>query len=65
MDISVGGFGSKVLELLNNKGIKDVSLKILGYPNQFIEQGDINELEKKYGLDDDGIERKCLEIING
>jgi 1-deoxy-D-xylulose-5-phosphate synthase len=50
-----GGFGSAVLEFLNEMEIHNVRVKRLGIPDIFIEQGQQNELRKKYGLDEEGI----------
>jgi len=50
-----GGFGNAVLEFLNETDIHNVRIKRLGMPDGFIEQGQQNELRKKYGLDEEGI----------
>ena len=34
-----GGFGSAVLEYLNSMDIPDIKIKILGIPDEFVEQG--------------------------
>ena len=57
-----GGFGSKILELLSKKNVLDVKTKILGYPNKFIEHGNVEELEKKYGLDVGSIVNICKNM---
>ncbi|MDP2755444.1 MAG: transketolase C-terminal domain-containing protein, partial [Nitrospirota bacterium] len=50
-----GGFGSAVLEFLNETDVHNVKIRRLGMPDGFIEQGQQNELRKKYGLDEEGI----------
>jgi len=57
-----GGFGSAVLELLEEKGLKDVAVKRLGIPDAFVEHGAQDALRHKYGIDAEGIFRaaKCL-----
>lgn len=57
-----GGFGSAVLELLEEKGLKDVSVKRVGIPDAFVEHGTQDALRHKYGIDAEGIIRavKCL-----
>jgi 1-deoxy-D-xylulose-5-phosphate synthase len=50
-----GGFGSAVLEFLNEMEIHNVRVKRLGIPDRFIEQGQQSELRNKYGLDEEGI----------
>mgnify|MGYP000159187082 CR=1 FL=1 len=57
-----GGFGSAVLELLNDTGIRNLKIKRLGIPDIFIEQGSQPELRKKYGIDEDGILQAILAI---
>lgn len=49
-----GGFGSRVLEVLNKYGMKS-NLNILGLPDEFIPHGSRNELLKKLGLDTDSL----------
>ena len=44
-----GGFGSAVLEELNNRGLETPVIRI-GWPDQFIEQGKPEQLREKYGL---------------
>ena len=34
-----GGFGSAVLEYLNSMDIPDLKIKLLGIPDEFVEQG--------------------------
>ncbi len=50
-----GGFGSAVLELLEEEGITGVRVVRLGYPDRFIEQGEQSQLYARYGLDPAGI----------
>ena len=50
-----GGFGSAVLELLQEKGILDVRVKRLGIPDCFVEHGPQALLRSKYGIDEEGI----------
>jgi len=49
-----GGAGSAISEFLHNQNLS-ISLKILGLPDQFTEQGSQTELYRLYGLDADGI----------
>lgn len=49
-----GGFGTAVLELLEEQGIQAQVLRI-GYPDSYVEQGEQHELRAMYGLDKDGI----------
>ncbi|MFW6222451.1 MAG: 1-deoxy-D-xylulose-5-phosphate synthase [Bacteroidota bacterium] len=49
-----GGFGSSVLEFINENGYH-VPVKMLGIPDQFIEQGSSDQLKELCGYDVDGI----------
>ena len=44
-----GGFGSAVLEELNTLGIS-VPVVRIGWPDQFIEHGKVEQLREKYGI---------------
>lgn len=50
-----GGFGSAVLELLEEERVTGVRVKRLGIPDRFIEQGSQAQLRKDLGLDAEGI----------
>ncbi len=48
--VVAGGFGSAILELLENHGIKDVDVDIIGLPDKFVEHGAATILKELYGL---------------
>jgi len=50
-----GGFGSAVLELLEEEAMSGVRVKRLGIPDRYIEQGSQGQLRKDLGLDAAGI----------
>lgn len=50
-----GGFGSAVLELLEQRGLAGVRVLRLGYPDAYIPQGEQSELRAMIGLDSGGI----------
>ncbi len=50
-----GGFGSAVMELLEEERITGVRIKRLGIPDRYIEQGSQAQLRKDLGLDAEGI----------
>ena len=56
-----GGFGSAVLEILEDAGFKDVKVKRFGLPDKFIEHGKREELFAKYNLTPEAI---CDVIVN-
>lgn len=57
-----GGFGSAVLEMLNEIDIRNAKIKRIGLPDGFIEHGTQHELRKKYGLDEEGIYLTALSF---
>jgi len=54
-NVLMGGFGSAVLELLEEEGVTDVIIKRLGISDEFVEQGTQAELRHKHGIDEAGI----------
>ena len=56
-NVLTGGFGSAVLELLAEAGIRKNKVSRLGYPDHFIESGTIPELHALYGLNEESIYR--------
>jgi len=59
-----GGFGSAVLELLEENNLLDrVKVVRMGVPDRIITHGDPKLLLAKYGLDADGIYQKVKETI--
>ena len=51
----IGGFGQQLSCLLLERGILDVKVTNIGWPDKFIEHGSINELFNKYEMDAKGI----------
>ena len=59
----MGGFGSAVLEALSDAGVTDVTTKVLGLPDWFIEQGPQDLLRERYGLTAEGIYQSVKQLI--
>ena len=59
----MGGFGSAVLEALSEAGVTDVTTKLLGLPDWYIEQGPQDLLRERYGLTGEGIYQSVKELI--
>jgi 1-deoxy-D-xylulose-5-phosphate synthase len=60
-----GGFGSAVLELLEENGLQDrIRLVRMGIPDRLVTHGDPKLLLAKYGLDSDGIYMSVKESID-
>jgi 1-deoxy-D-xylulose-5-phosphate synthase len=59
-----GGFGSAVMELLEENGLQDkVRVVRMGIPDRYVTHGDQKLLLAKYGLDADGIFTRVKENI--
>ncbi len=58
-----GGFGSAVLELLEERGLTEVRVRRLGIPDVFVEHGPQDFLRQKYGIDADGIVKAAEELL--
>jgi 1-deoxy-D-xylulose-5-phosphate synthase len=54
-NVLAGGFGTAILELLEEEGIYDINVLRLGFPDTYVEQGEQGELRSMYGLDAEGI----------
>jgi 1-deoxy-D-xylulose-5-phosphate synthase len=50
-NVRQGGFGSAVLETLNEAGISGFQMKRIGLPDTFVEHGPQDLLRSKYGID--------------
>ena len=62
----VGGFGSAVLEALNEMNLlQRVKVVNIGLPDRFVEHGNQNLLREKLGLSPEGISKKVLETLKG
>ena len=60
-----GGFGMKAVTLLAQEGITDVRVKVISWPDQFIEQGSTEELFEKYGLDSENVAERVCGFFEG
>jgi 1-deoxy-D-xylulose-5-phosphate synthase len=60
----MGGFGSAVLEALSDGGVSNVTTKIMGLPDRYIEQGPQDFLRERYGLTAEGIYQNVKELID-
>ena len=58
-----GGFGSAVLECLNDNGISGFMLERLGIPDIFVEHGPQKLLRTKYKIDSNAIVNSALKIM--
>jgi len=58
-----GGFGSALLELLEQRGLTGIRVLRLGYPDSYIQQGEQHELRAMLGLDTAGISASIRTFI--
>ena len=59
----LAGFGSAVLEALNDAGISHLPIERLGIPDTFVEHGAQSLLRAKYGLDASAIAKAALHLL--
>ncbi len=59
----IGGFGQQLSSLLLEKGILDVKVTTIGWPDKFIEHGSIDELFEKYELDAKGVAERIRRAV--
>ncbi len=60
--VKMGGFGSAVIEALDEMGISIPVVRI-GWPDQFIEHGKVDALRAKYGLTVDAALAEVLPLL--
>lgn len=58
-----GGFGTAVLELLEEEGLDGIAVTRIGYPDSYVEQGEQPELRAMYGLDAKGLAEKIRKVL--
>jgi 1-deoxy-D-xylulose-5-phosphate synthase len=58
----MGGFGSAVMEALEELG-SQVPVVRIGWPDQFIEHGKVDDLRAKYGLTVDEAQVQVLPLL--
>jgi len=63
--VLAGGFGSAVIELLQERGLSNVEVLRLGIPDQFLEHGPQEVLRGECGLDSRGILRRVRSFLMG
>ena len=59
-----GGFGSAILEFINDNSFKNKQLIRLGIPDNFIEHGTIEEQFHQVGIDEKSIEKTIQKLLN-
>jgi len=59
----IGGLGSAVTEFANENNYHDATIRILGVPDRFVEQGTPEELHHECGIDAEGIIKTALQFV--
>jgi 1-deoxy-D-xylulose-5-phosphate synthase len=62
-NVIMGGFGSAVLEMLQEQGLTDIPIVRLGIPDAFVEHATQAELRSAYGIDKPGIVAAARKIV--
>ena len=62
-NILKGGLATAINELIIKNHLNDIKIKSIGYPNEFIKHGDIDEIEEIYGLDIDSILKSIKSML--
>ncbi len=62
-NVLMGGFGSAVLELFQERGLLSIQVRRLGIPDHFVEHGPQSLLRGKYGIDENGIFNEGKEMV--
>jgi 1-deoxy-D-xylulose-5-phosphate synthase len=58
----MGGYGTAVLECFSERGISTPVVRI-GWPDQFIEHGNVPALRQKHGITSDALVEKVLPLL--
>ena len=64
-NVRQGGFGSAVLEALNDEGISGVRVERIGVADTFVEHGPQQQLRSLYGIDAPAIVKAAKRLIDG
>ena len=63
-NVKEGGIGEMLSDFVNKENL-DVEVKSFEYPDRFIPHGNIKEVEKFLGVDEESIAKEILKDING
>lgn len=63
-NVLAGGFGAGVLEVLSDAGLSDVATQCVGVSDRFVEHGSQKRLRENCGLDEHGIYKAALGLID-
>lgn len=62
-----GGLATSIIEVINNLKLNDILIKTYGYNDEFVQHGDVEQLEKIHGMDAESIakevERYMMKVV--
>jgi 1-deoxy-D-xylulose-5-phosphate synthase len=61
-NVIAGGYGERLASRLAKGGYKN-KIQTIGWPDKFIPQGTISELQAEYGLDANAIAKVAIELL--
>lgn len=59
-----GGLGSKIKDLIIDENLQNIKIKCFGYPDEFVQHGEISEIEEQYGINVNSIVNYCINNTN-
>jgi len=62
-NIIIGGLGTQISNIINEQQLENVKIHKIGYPDEFIKHGSIQQIEKQYGLDAESIAKLIKTIV--
>jgi 1-deoxy-D-xylulose-5-phosphate synthase len=63
-NVLAGGFGSAVLEMLEEHGVHPQSFRRIGVRDTFVEHGSQDELREAYGVSDDAVVAEAARLCS-
>lgn len=58
-----GGFGSAILEFAQKHHFTNKNIRVIGYPDSFVEHGSVEKLEESISLDDQSLKQLILQNL--
>lgn len=62
-NVKIGGMGSSIIQLLSEKFIYNIPTKVIGWPDQFICHGKIEDVFKYYGMNAESIAEQIISFL--
>lgn len=62
-NVEIGGFGSQISNMLSTNGINNKKVRILAFPDEFVEHGNTELLFKHFKLDVESIYKEAIDMI--